>query len=614
VGVAVYVMDSLINNRYFPLAQLGLAAVAGIIWYLWPEAGWYPVLVALLPWGLRLAAGRKPFEWTPFDVPVLLFLLTAGVGVWAAYDRETAWGKFWLVVGAVFIYYALAAQPRDNWWLVMGLFGALAATVAVYFVFTHDFELYPAKVDLFNRIGLAFMRVRPSLPAHLLHPNVAGGLMAIFGPCLAAVSLRAGRRRQWGIAALAAAGGGLVILSLLLTTSRGAWLAFAAGMGIWALRGLSGTAAGLTDRPRQQIFWVALGGVAAIAASFVLTYPGGPMALANSLPGPANAGSRLELARHTWELAADVPFTGAGLGSFPGLYSQYIVAIPFGVLIHAHNVYLDVSLEQGVIALLSLLAIMVGTIGLVSWLPRPVGGRNSSLLRWAIITGVLIHAIHGLVEDPLYGSRGVVLLLVWPGLAVALWQGETAQPSAESKRSGDRWTVPALVVVLLLAAGFLFWPPAKGAWYANLGAVEMARQELTGWPHNKWDEGENVERLAWAETLLQQAIAADPNNSAARYRLGLIAMLRRDYVTAVSHLEVANQNNNNHRGIRKALGYSYAWVGEFDRGGPLLAAIPEARSEMNIYIGWWGNRGRADLSQLSAQMVAWLDGNRPAVP
>jgi hypothetical protein len=607
-------MDRLVNNRYFPLAQLGLAAVAGGLWYVRPEWGWYPLIIALLPWAVRFVAGRLPFERTPFDVPLLLFLLTAGVGVWASYNREAAWVKLWMVVGGILIYYALAAQPRENGWLVVGLLGTFAATVGFYFLLTHNFEAYPAKVELFNRIGLAFMRVRPALSTHLLHPNVAGGLMATFAPCLAAVGLRAGRRRQWPILGLVAAGGALVILSLLLTTSRGAWLALLAGMTVWAVRGLSGAISHSTSQPRSLIFAVSLGILATIGLSFVLTYPGGAMALADSLPGPANAGSRLELARNTWELAGDFPFTGGGLEAFPGLYSQYIVSIPFGLLIHGHNVYLDALLEQGVIGLLSLLVIMGGTLWLMGRLPRPASGRNTSLLRWAIITGVLVHAIHGLVEDPLYGSRGMLLLFALPGLAVAVWQGERPAVAAKSKRSGDWWTTPALVVVLLLAAGFLFWPPWQAAWYANLGAVEMARQELTGWPHNKWDEGENVGQLAWAETLLQRAIAADPTNSTARYRLGLIAMLRRDYGTAVSHLEIAYQENGNHRGIRKALGYSYTWVGEFDRGGEVLAAIPEASNEMKTYVGWWRTQGRADLSNYSTQMVAWLERNRPVNP
>jgi putative inorganic carbon (hco3(-)) transporter len=322
-----------------------------------------------------------------------LFLVTGGGGVWASYDRETAWAKFWLVVGAVLVYYALAGQPRENGWLVFGLFGAFAAIVAVYFILTHNFEAYPAKVELFNRIGLAFMQVRPSLPTHLLHPNVAGGLVAIFSPCLVALGLRAWRRRQWAILGLAAAGGVLVVMSLLLTTSRGAWLAFVAGMGIWALRGLSGTIAQASGKPRSLIFAVELAIAITLGLSFVLSYPGGARGLADSLPGPANAGSRLELVRHTSELAADVPFTGAGLESFPGLYSQYIMAIPFGLLIHAHNVYLDVALEQGVVGLLSLLVIMVGTILLVGRLGPAAGGRNTSLLRWAVITGVLVHAI-----------------------------------------------------------------------------------------------------------------------------------------------------------------------------------------------------------------------------
>ena len=44
------------------------------------------------------------------DIFLWLFLASAGVGVWAAYDRGPAWAVFWLLVGAVGLYYAIAAS------------------------------------------------------------------------------------------------------------------------------------------------------------------------------------------------------------------------------------------------------------------------------------------------------------------------------------------------------------------------------------------------------------------------------------------------------------------------------------------------------------------------
>lgn len=608
-------MDSLVNNRYFPLVQLGLAAAAGAIWFVRPEIGWFPLVIALIPWALRFLAGKFPFPRTPLDLPLLLFLGTAGVGLWAAYDRPTAWAKFWLVVAAVVIYYGLAAQPRENLWLLTAAFGAFSAAVAGYFLLTHDFEALPAKIAILNRIGLAIQGARPSIPAHILHPNVAGGVMAAFAPCLAAVGLRTIRRKQWAYLALVVAGSSLLLLGLLLTTSRGAWLALAIGLGIWAMRGLSGKATEYIDQPRQMIFLVGLIMVASIIVVYAATYPGGPAELINQLPGPANAGSRVDLARNTADLAADYPITGGGLGAFPALYSQYLALSPFFLLIHAHNVYLDVLLEQGVAGLVSFLLIMAGTVALVSMLPRPQRHRNTSLFRWAIIAGVLVQAIHGLVEDPIYGSRALLLLFALPGLGMAAWLAERqpviVEDQAGRKKRGATLPAPvvagAMVILLLLAAGLYFRNQLKATWYANLGAIEMGRQELTGWPHDEWDDGQSVNRLAAAESLFQQALATDPNNSTAHYRLGLIAMLRRDYATAAGQLEAAGQGNSNHRGIQKSLGYSYAWQGELDEGVEILAAIPEAREELNVYVWWWGTQGREDLSQQAERMVARLN-------
>ena len=60
--------------------------------------------------------------------------------------------------------------------------------------------------------------------------------------------------------------------------------------------------------------------------------------------------SRAELLGRGAYFLVDYPITGAGLTSFPGLYSQYMLVIPYFYFTNSHNLFLDVAIEQGVTA------------------------------------------------------------------------------------------------------------------------------------------------------------------------------------------------------------------------------------------------------------------------
>ena len=197
--------------------------------------------MALLPWGIRLAAGKFPIRRTALDIPIVLFLLTAGVGVWAAYDRAAAWNKFWLITAGVLLYYALAGQPHSNWQMVSGLAGVLGAGVSLYFLLTHDWAQFPADLNLLNRLGLEWMDIRPALNGPWIHPNIAGGLLAMLLPLSLVVLVDAWRKNN-RILYLAEAGlCGIIAIGLLMASSRAAWLALAAGFGIWGWWHISGS-------------------------------------------------------------------------------------------------------------------------------------------------------------------------------------------------------------------------------------------------------------------------------------------------------------------------------------------------------------------------------------
>jgi tetratricopeptide (TPR) repeat protein len=143
--------------------------------------------------------------------------------------------------------------------------------------------------------------------------------------------------------------------------------------------------------------------------------------------------------------------------------------------------------------------------------------------------------------------------------------------------------------------------------YANLGAVQMSRVELKYFPTNHWATAEIVPELETADSSLRSALRFDPDNRTANHRLGLIAMLRGDFESAAGYLEVALEQAPEHRGIVKSLGYSYAWLGDFDKAQRLLSEIPEANDELGIYVWWWDVRGRQDLSAKAGQLVSQLN-------
>jgi len=125
-----------VSSRWFALTDLFLVVGSGILWILKPEIGVLPIIsIALIPWLVWILAGSIPFRGTLFDWLIVIFLVTAWVGYWAAYDREAAWSKIWMIVLAVLLYYALSIQPEENLDWICALLFCTGLGVSIYFFF-----------------------------------------------------------------------------------------------------------------------------------------------------------------------------------------------------------------------------------------------------------------------------------------------------------------------------------------------------------------------------------------------------------------------------------------------------------------------------------------------
>lgn len=463
------------------------------------------------------------------------------------------------------------------------------------------------------------MANRPPVNKVGLTPNFAGGLLVILVPIPFALGIHAWREGK-PVNSIYAIGMVIVILvGLLLTSSRGAWIALLGGIGLWLLWLISMYLSVKAKKSPFLIYGLLLLIVILPLLWVISILPGGIVGLAEWVPGLPTGGSRYDLAVNTGKLIGDYPFTGGGLRSFPGQYSQYLLVTPYFLFAYSHNFYLDVIFEQGFVGGLAILIFIAGAAYL---LMAKSGKSSKSSLSWllsgAVITSTFVILLHGLVDDALYGELGSPLLLLIPGLAILLTM-ETLPTTGEepinevpdlssnhSRSSFTKLLIPGVLVAAILLGVFVFRKPIFASWYANLGAVQMAKYDLANWPKDQWNADPQVSQLESAQQLFDKAAALNPNQRTAWHRSGLIAAQARNFDTAQDELERAHIIDPAHRGIKKSLGYIYAWNGQFDQAALLLEEIDEAKDEMEVYAWWWEENNQSELADLADDMARIL--------
>jgi hypothetical protein len=605
-------MDRLVSSRWFALADLLIVLGCGAIWIAWPAIGGWPLLIALFPWAVRLAAGQFPFQRSSLDFPLLLFLLTAGVGVWAAYDHGLALAKFWVLISAVLVYFAIAGQPKANMGVLTGLFGLLGVFIAFYFLLTQDWSK-SSSIDFggLDRIGLWIMANRPDLTLNELPPNQAGGLLALLLPFSAAFLMNSWKNNRWRLVAIAIISVAGMLIGLLLTSSRGAWLALLAGMGIWLLWWLFKRFAGGDFRKAGIVFGIVLLGLGIMGLVGAVLYPGGVLGIVNKLPGLPDGESRLDLAQSALQLIADYPLTGGGLRSFPGLYSQYIMVTPFLLFEYSHNFLLDVALEQSIFGWLAIVLVYgISIFLLVKFIATCHLESELQIIAEATLVSIVVVVLHGLVDDALYSNAGTPLLFLLPGMAVGLSKFGKTVPTPNSKQQNfQKWLVLVGVTFVMIGLAIVIWRnPLLGIWQSNLGAISMAQSDLVNWPTGRWNGNPDISVYQSARQRFLHAVKIAPHNRTAHHRLGLIALQGRQYPEARDQLNEAYRIDSDHRGIRKTAGYANVWTGNFDQAALLLAEIPEAIYELGEYNIWWKRLDRFDLANQANQMEEILKG------
>jgi O-antigen ligase len=367
-------------------------------------------VLLLLLWGARQIISEE-LELPSAFLPLAIF------GGWIAaqwafgitvYRYET--GQEWLTYAAYFFMMlaagTMAANPERlrRFLLILAGFGTLLAVFAMIQDVTGTKAIY----WIFQPSGVAAQIYGP-----FVNRNHYAGLIEMLAPLPFLLCLSQRPERRFPLLAA----GTLMVLSIFLSRSRGGMAAVGAEL-IFIAVYLS------RIRHRAKSF-AAIGVIAAVLAVLIVWVGSDPVVHRLTDMKDANRVSIFKDTLHMWWSR---PVTGYGVGTFDLTYPTFQSFVVDSVINHAHNDYLELLSEAGLIG-----------AGLVAWFLvlvyrranerlRP-GARSSDSALIGVLAGITGLFVHSLVDFNFHIPSNAALFLVMCAIAVTA-------PAAKSEYQG----------------------------------------------------------------------------------------------------------------------------------------------------------------------------------
>ena len=285
-------------------------------------------------------------------------------------------------------------------------------------------------------------------------------------------------------------------------------------------------------------------------------------------------------------------------------YSSYSLLIHVGHTFHAHNLFLNVWLEQGLLGLVAL----GWLLALAVW-PQPA----ASAWRGFALASLAVILLHGMVDDVFSGFGGRIVVLVLPLALLARFEVASAPPPARFRFGGAAHYSAAAVagVLALLIVTVVGVSPVRATFLANLGAVAQSRTELALYHWPEWSVQDELRRALRADLqpaiqYYQAALALDPGNAIANRRLGQIEISFGDYETACGHVQQAYQSAPGQRATRQLMGECDAIVGNLVGAAELWRTIDVSQGQITLRWFWYDYLGDYERSEWVKQAMALI--------
>ena len=338
-GIGIFVA-----YRIFATPELGVVA----LFYAMPFLPTMLLLVLVcytgICYGAKLLLGKREFHLFPADAAALAFavcLAFAGVFSFSTGSRKPALVLICFLLG----YILTVSLIRTREWLKQCTWAAVtsASFVAIYGIYQYFFGSLDADTWLDSSM---FEDIAGRVVSTLENPNMLAEYLILLFPLAAALFITKGSASQKGFSLCACA---LCGLCIILTWSRGAWLGLIFAGVIFLLIW------------NHRTMYLVFAAVAAIPF-LPLVLPSSIVSRFTSIGNLADTSTsyRVNIWRGAMHMLEDYWSCGIGIGesAWDTVYPRYSLAA-IEAAPHSHNLFLQITVECGIIGLLLFLAFIL---------------------------------------------------------------------------------------------------------------------------------------------------------------------------------------------------------------------------------------------------------------
>jgi putative inorganic carbon (hco3(-)) transporter len=160
---------------------------------------------------------------------------------------------------------------------------------------------------------------------------------------------------------------------------------------------------------------------------------------------------RLPIWADTLQLIGSYPLTGCGLGNYETAFQKFQTTVIDRDVTFAHNDYLEIASELGVVGFVIAGALFVGIFSKALRASLRARDRNAQLLGLGCVGGMTAIAVHSLADFNLYMPANAMLLAWISGIAASLTVPKADAPERSSKGRPVLKTVAVVLSFLLIA-------------------------------------------------------------------------------------------------------------------------------------------------------------------
>jgi len=291
------------------------------------------VSFALLFWLVRMFLTKKfCLARNPLNIPIVAFLVAAAIGVIMAVNFKHSL-KAYMTLGWMFIFFLIVNNVKDTiqFKRLVRILVLITTIGGAYGIFQHL-----TKIDFFGNVKHLRLPMARST-GFFDGPATFGNYILLVLPVVIGLSsyIRIRRKKRW-----LQLSGLIILTAIIFSYGRAVWIGLIVGL---IFMGILGS---------RRLLLSILAGIM-ICSILILALPSSEFAqrVAGTVKSKHPVGDRTEFWEGSLRILRDYPITGVGWEGFRKVYPRYRPSEEEKSVSNAHNNFVDVAVDSGLLGL-----------------------------------------------------------------------------------------------------------------------------------------------------------------------------------------------------------------------------------------------------------------------